>query len=189
VAASPEPNPGSPASAAQRRSRSLFLLYRLHVDSQHPSAPLRAGSGAQRKTKRSGIAESLNTVTVLADEGGVAKTWIALALAAKQGESDDYCVPEADDDSEPDQPAASRHLPRPPAKIRPARPPAGTGRRLPDRPSAGVTGRGRRRQAARSHDLPRSPARICPAPRPAGSRRRGILSLKGAFGTFEFPHS
>jgi Mrp family chromosome partitioning ATPase len=101
MATSPEPSPESAASAAQRGFRPLFLLYRLHVDSQHPSAPLRAGSGAQRKTNRSGIAESLNTVSVLAGEGGVGRTWVALALAAKPRESDDYCGPESDDDLEP----------------------------------------------------------------------------------------
>jgi hypothetical protein len=195
VAASPEPNPGAPASAAQPGFRSLFLRYRLHVDSHYPSASLRAGSGAQRKTTRSGIAESLNTMTVPADEGGVGKTWVALgrwrpnresrtttaarsqtmtwsrvpktrriprspaisrdlprespARAHQPGpdddaESDDQPGSQDEDaedddsdwDDEPgpddeqdleDEPA--RDLPRPPARIRPARPPAGAGRR------------------------------------------------------------
>ena len=127
MAAFPEPKPGAPASAAQRGFRSLFLLYRLHVDSQH-----RGHRGAQRKTKRSGIAEELNTVTVLAGEGGAGKTWVALTLAAKPRESDDYCGPESDDDLEPGDnppfPASSRDLPRAPARTCPAHPPAGAGR-------------------------------------------------------------
>jgi hypothetical protein len=43
----------------------------------------------------------LNTVKVLADEGGGGKPWVTPALLAKHGQSDDYCDPESEDDPEP----------------------------------------------------------------------------------------
>ena len=131
MAASPGPNPGSPALARDRTPFpapagiirfSLFssaFLCGLCVENRHEASRAGIVAGSRSRT----MSRNRRTTTTKAPH-----------------------------------PATSRHIPPYPARTRRARRLAGAEPRLEVRRSAALTGRGRRRPPALSHDFPRSPA-------------------------------